>query len=174
MTSPAMKPANQFVIPPGEEDAFREFFDSLDADIQPGSPLEYELFLELANAAWTLYRCRKAEASLAAFGIDPLLDDACSETLARVDARVQRCHTLIATIMTELRGLQTERQYRVEVQPPDQFPDSAGTMRGAGALLDSARLAREVLSTPLPPSGKRRQEEDEFRVLWGLNKTKPM
>lgn len=134
----------QFAVLPGELDEFRGFYDDLEADIQPASPLEQEVFLLVAHAAWTLRRCRLAEAASYAEGADPLADDDRENRLQRIDARARRAQTALNRAMRELRTIQTERMYRNEAQPECDYPNADATMRSAGCLVDSACIRRQL------------------------------
>ena len=62
----------------------------------------------------------------------------------RLDRYTQRAQAHFLRLMKELRVVQTERLYRLEAQPPDEYPDASETFRSAGSLVDSATLNRNL------------------------------
>jgi hypothetical protein len=108
--------AKNFVVLPGESDHFQEFLTGLEADIEPESPLEADLFLQFVHAAWTLRRCRAAEVALQAALTDPacdiMVETAAFQRLQNIDLYTRRAQRAYYRALTELRKLQTERTYR--------------------------------------------------------------
>jgi hypothetical protein len=148
MTSPQPGDVTrQFVIQPGEEAEFQAFLDDLESDIQPETPLEYELFLKLADAAWTLRRCRRAETVLGAAGCDPLLDAACAAALQRIESGERRAEEALARAMVQLRKLQLERAYAMQ--------DGRGQDRGRQPATNANPISYLTLLTH--PNGSRPQ-----------------
>ena len=49
--------------------------------------------------------------------------------------------------MKHLRTIQSERQFRLQYQPPDQFPDIEDTMRAVSPLIDAREILTEVRAT---------------------------
>ena len=136
--------SKQFVIIPGQEEEFETFSGNLRENVQPEGALEDELFVQLLHSAWNLRRCRLAETELAAnVTVDPLLDDTNEAKLRRIDLYARRAQAAFNRTLKELRVIQTERQYRVEHHPPEDFPVDEECMRGAPPLIDFTRLMRE-------------------------------
>ena len=125
----------QVVILPGEEDAFSAHLDGLSADLQPLGALEETLFQQIVHASWNLRRCRIAEAQLFAqssdLTMDPLLDDKNEAKLRRIDIYARRAQSAFHRAVSELRALQTERQYRDEAIPaaPEDSPEESAHER---------------------------------------------
>jgi hypothetical protein len=112
--------SREFVILPGQELEFESFMDDLRLSIQPHGGLETDLFSQLAHAAWTLRRCRRAEADLQSASLDPHLDPLLAPELqARlrtIDLYSRRAERSYHKTLKELKTLQTNREYALELQ----------------------------------------------------------
>ena len=137
--------SKEFVVPPGQEEDFAAFVHGYRADLQPEGAVEEDLFTRLVHAAWTLRRCREVEARAGySAGDDPLTDPKYYDNLRLIDLYSRRASSEYSKILKELRTLQTERQLRVELQPPDEYPDAEKTFRSSSVAMDSARILRET------------------------------
>jgi len=112
--------SREFVILPGQEQEFETFLDGLRASVKPHGALETDLFTQFAHAAWTLRRCRRAEADLHAGSIslrhDPLLVPEFDAYLRAIDLYARRAERTYHRTLKELKSLQTNRQYAFEVE----------------------------------------------------------
>jgi hypothetical protein len=104
----------------------RPEFDSLRADLLrdlcPGTSIEVVLFNQILSASWKLFRCDRAEAQLdtlvSTAGLEPLLDPALEPQLRTLERARGQANKSLHKAITELRRIQTERQYR-EAQMPE-------------------------------------------------------
>ncbi|MBL8211216.1 MAG: hypothetical protein JNK87_10920 [Bryobacterales bacterium] len=111
-------PTNSFVILPGQEDAFRALQASLTQQFRPDGAYQELLFKEILHSAWTLERCRKAEAQLHAEAnapnLDPLLVEANAAKLRMIALYAGRAQRSFYRAIKELRTVQTEICHRIE------------------------------------------------------------
>ncbi|MBI4893883.1 MAG: hypothetical protein HY821_24920 [Acidobacteria bacterium] len=110
--------SREFVILEGEQDSFDQLMADLQAALQPGNAYELELFRHIAHAAWTLRRCRIAEASML-FNPkqDPLIDPCNEIRIRQIDTYARRAERTFHQASKALRDVQTERRYREESCP---------------------------------------------------------
>jgi hypothetical protein len=119
--------SGDFVLP-DEHDLYSEFCAGFETDLAPEGAIEQTLSAEIVHAAWRLRRCSIVEAGMmpvvayenadensADNQRDPLLD----KTQQAVDRARAHAHRLFHRAMSELRRLQTERQFRIEFLPAD-------------------------------------------------------
>jgi hypothetical protein len=110
-------------VRPDERDLYSEFCAGFQTDLAPEGAIEQTLSAEIVHAAWRLRRCSIVEAGMMPVGadensadqLDPLLD----KTQQSVDRARAHAHRLFHRAMSELRRLQTERQFRIEFLPAD-------------------------------------------------------
>ena len=114
--------SGDFILP-DERDLYAEFCAGFQTDLAPEGAIEQTLSAEIVHAAWRLRRCSIVEAGMTSVGADenssgqrdPLLD----KTQQAVDRARAHAHRLFHRSMSELRRLQTERQFRIEFLPAD-------------------------------------------------------
>lgn len=125
--------SRRFVVLAGEEEEFDAFILTLQLELAPATPLEEILFQQLAQAAWNIERCHKAEATLAACSlnpeIDPLLDDRNEAKLRRIDSCLRRSHTAFHKNLNQLRAIQAERKAREKSSTACDSPNPAIELR---------------------------------------------
>lgn len=125
--------SRRFVILPGEEDEFDSFLFTLQVEIAPATPLEEILFQQLAQAAWNIERCHKAEAALAAYSpdpeIDPLLDDRNEAKLRRIDSCLRRSQSAFHKNLNQLRAIQAVRKASEQSSTAADSPSPAIELR---------------------------------------------
>ena len=138
--------SKDLVILPGEEDEFSELLEGLSNELSPVGQIEEVVFQQIIHGAWNLRRCRRREAELMTGSIDPLLDDTNEAKLRRLDTYARRAQNEFSRAMKELKSLQTERQYRIEAQPPQPDEDIDETMRGASPLIDFQSIETRLIS----------------------------
>ncbi len=110
--------SSEFVVRAGEEDYFQQFFAGLESDLQPQSPIEHELFLQVAHAAWTLRRCHAVEPTLSQSPeVDPLAVAKNVAALKVIDTYIRRAERTFHRALKELRAIQSERRFRAEACP---------------------------------------------------------
>ncbi|MEZ5398132.1 MAG: hypothetical protein R2729_00600 [Bryobacteraceae bacterium] len=103
--------ARHFVIPESDREAFDRLRDDFLADIRPAGELEHQLFDQVLAAYWTVRRCRRAEATLAAApDIDPLLDPEASAALRRVHAHLRHSERAYRIALRQLLDVQSRRR----------------------------------------------------------------
>jgi len=136
--------SKDLVILPGEEDEFAQLLEGLSDELAPVGQIEEVVFQQIIHGAWNLRRCRRREAELVTCSIDPLLDDTNEAKLRRLDTYARRAQNEFSRAMKELKALQTERQYRIEAQPPQPDEDIDETMRGASPLIDFQSIERRL------------------------------
>jgi len=153
--------SRDFVVEPERQAEFDSLVAGNRAELQPEGDFEEDLFIRIMQAAWRIRRCNAAEADLfRQRGHDPLHDPECADQLRLYELYSRRASAEFSKLVKELRTVQTERQLRVEIQPPHQFPDADQTMRTAAILMDTARIHRE-----LDAHTTRRTKEDP---LWQM------
>jgi hypothetical protein len=103
-------------VKPEERDLYREFRETMRAELAPGSLLEESLTAEITGATWRLRRCSAAEADLADFARvgdqlsrDPLLDDTTEKTRRSIERARAGSTSLLHRGINQLRRLQKDR-----------------------------------------------------------------
>ncbi len=93
------------------------------------TPSEQTQFKQLILAAWNIDRCHRLEAELAlTTGIDPLIDETQSKTLASIEAYRLRAERLFHRILKELKALDKNR-YIPQIKPNFPTPIYSHTPR---------------------------------------------
>lgn len=100
---------HDLAIRPDEQEEFDELLSTLSAELAPHGALEQIAFDSLVHAAWTLHRCRRAEAELTAKGTDPLLDADTAKKQDRIARYIARAERSYYKALRELVKLQTNR-----------------------------------------------------------------
>jgi hypothetical protein len=122
--------AKDFIVLPGQREYFEEFLSGLETDLRPEGALEQDLFLQLAHAAWTLRRCRAAEVMLQAACNDPssdvMIEAACFARFQNIELYTRRAQRAYYRALAELRKVQTEHQYRLEIAAANNLPLDSG------------------------------------------------
>ena len=113
-----------FVLP-DEQAQYAEFCASFQAHLEPEGPIEHTLTAEIIHAAWRMRRCSAVAASLTG-SLDPMVDPAAAQTQQSVDRARNDAHRAFQRSISELRRLQTERQFRTESFPEDFDPIALG------------------------------------------------
>jgi hypothetical protein len=114
--------AKQFIIQPGDEQAFEDLATQFAEELCPEGILEHSVFTLLVQSQWNLRRCRTLEADLMAQGLDPLLDERLTKTLAQIDRYARRHERLFFQSLKELKALQTARALREQNEPKPEAP----------------------------------------------------
>jgi hypothetical protein len=107
-------------VKPEERDLYREFCETMLAELEPATLLEQSLAAEITGATWRLRRCSGAEAELADYAlIDPLLadDEAIEKKLRSIERARASAHSLLHRSINQLRKLQTCRESGNAVAP---------------------------------------------------------
>jgi len=107
----------EFVLPE-EHDCYDEFCASFQADLQPEGAVEQTLSSQIIHAAWRLRRCSAIAAGMTG-SLDPMVDSATAPTQQAVDRARNDANRTFQRAVSELRRLQTERQFRAESFPAD-------------------------------------------------------
>ena len=107
------------LINPAENDEFNELAEAMRRDLVSEGALEQTLAAEIIRAAWRLRRCAKVEDDLSyqAAGLDPMNNPDTARTQLAVDRARLETHRILKRSMDELRRLQNERRFRIEVLP---------------------------------------------------------
>jgi hypothetical protein len=113
-----------FVLP-DEQAQYAEFCASFQAHLEPEGPIEQTLTAEIIHAAWRMRRCSAVAAGLTG-SLDPMVDPAAAQTQQAVDRARNDAHRAFQRSISELRRLQTERQFRTESFPEDFDPPALG------------------------------------------------
>jgi hypothetical protein len=121
--------ARGLIVLPDQEDNFAELESGLRSSLLPLGALQEVIFMRILESTWTLHRCRLAEAQIyltsSGPAIDPLLDDQNEAKYARIAKYARQSESSMYRAMRELGNLQTEAQYRREVQPPTEDAGNA-------------------------------------------------
>jgi hypothetical protein len=108
--------SKDIIVLPGQEAHFQEFLTGLQNELNPDGPIEQDLFLQLLHTAWTLRRCRAAEASVQLDSlnadIDILAQSGAELRLRNIDLYARRAERSYYRALNELRRIQSERLYR--------------------------------------------------------------
>jgi hypothetical protein len=135
-------------VEPHERGLYKEFCETMYAELSPESLLEQSLAAEITGATWRLRRCAAAEGNLADYAAqDPMLDDATEKTRRSIERARSTAHGLLHRSINQLRRLQTERACRFVL---DAVGDDAGLIdytRATRALIDRERSKQEALKT---------------------------
>ena len=95
---------------PDEQTQFDEMSTAFMEELRPYTPSEQSQFKQLILAAWNIDRCHRLESELAdSIGIDPLLDDTASKTLARIETYRLRAERLFHRNLKELKAIPPNR-----------------------------------------------------------------
>jgi hypothetical protein len=113
-----------FVLP-DEQAQYAEFCASFQTHLEPEGPIEQTLSAEIIHAAWRMRRCSAVAAGLTG-SLDPMVDPAAAQTQQAVDRARNDAHRAFQRSLSELRRLQTERQFRTESFPEDFDPPALG------------------------------------------------
>jgi hypothetical protein len=114
----------QDFVAEGENDAHAAFIATWRNQLLPVGPIEETFAIEITRAAWRLRRCARVESELApANQLDPMLDPASAPIQTAVDRAHLHAHNKLRRSITELRRIQTERQFRETTFPEDVDPE---------------------------------------------------
>jgi SEC-C motif-containing protein len=113
-----------FVLP-DEQAQYAEFCAGFQAHLEPDGPIEQTFAAEIIHAAWRMRRCSAVAAGLTG-SLDPMVDPAAAQTQQAVDRARNDAHRAFQRSLSELRRLQTERQFRTESFPDDFDPATLG------------------------------------------------
>jgi hypothetical protein len=108
----------QDYVRPEERELYKEFCETMLAELEPETLLEQSLAAEITGATWRLRRCSAAEAELADYALtDPLLndDEATEKKLRSIERARASAHSLLHRSINQLRKLQTSRENRFEL-----------------------------------------------------------
>jgi hypothetical protein len=86
-------------------------------DLAPEGTLELTLAREITRAAWRLRRCARVEDSLSDTDLDAMAKPDTARTQIAVARARLETHRILKRSMDELRRLQNERRFRIEVLP---------------------------------------------------------
>jgi hypothetical protein len=99
----------QDYVKPEERDFYKEFCETMFAELNPASLLEQTLASEITGASWRLRRCSAAEAELADYAEqDPLLDESKDKTRRSIDRARASAHSIFHRCLNQLRKLRKE------------------------------------------------------------------
>ena len=140
------------IVLPGLEEIFNELEAGLRTSLRPFGRLQETIFLRILESAWNLNRCRLAEAQLYSSStdetIDPLLDDQNEAKYARIHKYAKQNENSLQRALSQLGDLQTERQFRHEVEPltEEQIADPAQVEQTPHSLSEVCRF-RELTAS---------------------------
>jgi hypothetical protein len=110
-------------VQPHERDLYKEFCETMFAELNPETLLEQSLTAEITGAAWRLRRCDNGEAELADFAEkDPLLEESKTKTIRSIERARAAAHSALHRSINQLRKLQKDRQpTAAEESIPENF-----------------------------------------------------
>lgn len=157
--------AKEFVLLPGEEDAFHELATQYAEELRPEGILEHTVFTLLLQADWNLRRCRRNEAALLTPAGDPLLDGDLDKTIARLDRYARRHERLFFKALKELKALQAARAATPVPAPApvptpvqnEPKPQAAPSVPSPNAPAPSAHATQKPGLRPLFPNQRRKR-----------------
>jgi hypothetical protein len=115
----------QDYVRPEERELYKEFCETMVAELGPETLLEQSLAAEITGATWRLRRCSNAEAELADYALtDPLLDEdeATEKKLRSIERARASAHSLLHRSINQLRKLQTSRPVGFELSDGETIP----------------------------------------------------
>jgi hypothetical protein len=148
--------SREIVIQEGDQPEFDQMVDGLAAELNPTTELEDLTFANLVHAAWTLRRCRRAEAELAATA-DPFSDDDAARRQQAIQRYAGQAERSYYRALKELKALQTSRALHQILQAQD---NDSQQNEPIPALADVPTLLKTGWRPPEPPDP--RQEEWEI------------
>lgn len=144
------------ILAPEEENEYSDLAAAMRKDLAPEGMLELTIAMEITRAAWRLRRCAAVEDSLVE--ADPYTDAMAGATTCKTQLAVDRArldtHRILNRSMTELRRLQNERQFRVEILP---------------AGFDSTELGLASYKELMPAMAAEKRWQLQKRKLEGLD-----
>jgi hypothetical protein len=113
-------------VKPEERDIYKEFCETMLAELEPATLLEQSLAAEITGATWRLRRCSAAEAELADYALtDPLLDETKEKTIRGIERARASAHSILHRSINQLRKLQTCREsFAPPAEPEIQIPET--------------------------------------------------
>ncbi len=100
-----------------QHDEFNQLAEAMQQYLAPDGPLEQTLANEITRASWRLRRCARVEDNLFDPGLDPMENLASAPTQLAVDRARLHTYRILQRSIAELRHLQNERRFRIEVLP---------------------------------------------------------
>ena len=112
---------------PEEQTQFNSLEAAYQNELHPYTPTELTLFKQLVLASWNIDRCHRLESELSTTtAVDPLLDEASSKTLARIESYRVRAERLFHRNLKLLKAIPSTRptaQNRPNFQPSTYVPN---------------------------------------------------
>ena len=132
-------------VKPEERGVYKEFCDTLTAELAPFTLFEETHVSEIIAAAWRLRRCHEVEGDLAEnaaaeSGIDPLLDPKAEKTLRSLERARASAYSLLTRATNNLRKIQTDRLTRYELKLPAEETPLADFQK----ILQTLRLSQRI------------------------------
>ena len=132
-------------VKPEERGVYKEFCDTLTAELAPFTLFEETHVSEIIAAAWRLRRCHEVEGDLAEnaaaeSGIDPLLDPKAEKTIRSLERARASAYSLLTRATNNLRKIQTERLTRYDLKLPAEETPLADFQK----ILQTLRLSRRI------------------------------
>ena len=152
-----------------ERTQFAILAEGMNKDLAPEGILEQTLAEEITRAAWRLRRCARVEDELAE--TDPFTDAMASSTTCGTQKSVDRArletHRTLNRTMAELRRLQNERRFRIEILLPE-FDTSALGLTSFKDLIPAflAEKRMDLLK-------RKQQGVDSFQNMLGIATAPP-
>ena len=96
-----------------ERSQFETMTAAFEYEIRPATQTEMAMFKQLIHAAWNIDRCHRLETELAeTTAIDPLLDEAASKTLARIESYRTRAERTFHKALKELKANRPSKKFQ--------------------------------------------------------------
>ena len=144
--------AKDLVIQPQDLEEFESLQGALKTELVPVGELESEHFDHVLQATWNLRRCRRLETSLAAGGVDPLVNESQAKVVDRIQRYQRQTERSYHRSLAELKALQNERAVRemllAEIEPDAAKSSGPGVQNEAGnsPLVSIAAIRRTWLA----------------------------
>jgi hypothetical protein len=145
-------------VRPEERELYKEFCETMLAELGPETLLEQSLAAEITGATWRLRRCSAAEAELADYALtDPLLsdDESTEKKLRSIERARASAHSLLHRSINQLRKLQTSREKRFELlnaeNDPEQQPQPQPDLNDKAARKQAERAFEAALFAAIEP-----------------------
>jgi hypothetical protein len=118
--------SNRNTFNTSEADEYDELAAAMRKDLAPEGILEQTLANEITRAAWRLRRCARVEDNIFEPDLDPMENLATLPIQLSVDRARLQTYRILQRSIAELRKLQNERRFRIEILDDDFDTASLG------------------------------------------------
>jgi hypothetical protein len=161
--------SNRNILNAAEADEYDELAAAMRKDLAPEGILEQTLANEITRAAWRLRRCARVEDNIFDPDLDAMENRATLQIQLSVDRARLQTYRILQRSIAELRKLQNERRFRIEILDDDFDTTNLGLASYKDLMPAMAAEKRRQMSNepgtaataPQPPATKRSQSPIE-------------